>query len=61
MDARELGEDYFEVLYVEQSRGFELREVKGWFTNGTLFSKKKAADREFAKIEAVKREEAKAD
>ena len=53
LDASKLAEDFFEVLYVEQSRGFELRAAKGWITNGSLYTRKRAAEKERALFAVV--------
>ena len=50
LDANRLADGFFEVLYVEQSRGFELRAVQGWVYNGSLFTRKKAAEKERAQF-----------
>lgn len=50
LDANRLAEGFFEVLYVEQSREFEVRAAQGWVYNGSSFTGKKAAEKEHAQF-----------
>ena len=45
LDAKKLGDRDFEVLYVEQSRGFELRPAEGWLVDGRLCDARRSAEK----------------